>query len=145
MPISRRDLLKTAAVAVAGPTRLLCSKAVTLGSGEHTYEFIGDWGRLPNGRQYGYTTGIVMDSEERIIIHNRSKDAIAIFDRDGKFVKSWGEDFESGAHGLLLNKEGNTEYLYLADPERHLVAKTTLDGERLWVLRCPKECNAYEK
>ena len=145
MAISRRDMLKTAAAIATGPTLLLGGKAVTLGSGEHTYEFQGEWGRLPNGRQYGYTHGVVMDSQERIIIHNRSKDAIAIFDRDGKFVKSWGEDFEVGAHGLLLNKEGNTEYLYLADPERHLVAKTTLDGERLWVLRCPKESSAYER
>src|SRR5260370_31229744 len=86
-----------------------------------------------------------MDSQERIIIHNRSKDAIAMFDHDGKFVKSWGEDFELGAHGPLLNKEGNSEYLYLADPERHLVAKTTLEGERLCVLRYPRACAAYER
>jgi DNA-binding beta-propeller fold protein YncE len=145
MAISRRDLLKTAAAAVSGPTLLLASKAVTLGGGEHTYEFIGDWARLPSSRQFGYTHGVVIDSQDRIVIHNRSRDAIAIFDRDGKFVKSWGEDFELGAHGLLLNKEGNTEYLYLADPERHLVAKTTLDGERLWVLRYPRESNAYER
>ena len=79
MAISRRDLLKTAAAAAASPTLLLGGKAVTLGSGEHTYEFIGDWGRLPYGRQYGYTHGVVMDSQERIVIHNRSKDAIASY------------------------------------------------------------------
>src|SRR5258708_16796035 len=90
MAISRRDLLKTAAAVAAGPTLLLGGKAVTLGSGDHTYEFVGDWGRLPNGRQYGYTHGVAMDSQERIVIHNRSKDALAIFDRDGKSLKSWG-------------------------------------------------------
>src|SRR5258708_13973147 len=83
MAISRRDLLKTAAAAATGPTLLLGGKAVTLGSGEHTYEFIGDWGRLPNGRQYGSTHGVVMDSQKRIIIHNRTKDPRAIFDHDG--------------------------------------------------------------
>src|SRR5229473_2596851 len=44
MAISRRDLLKTAAAVATGPTLLLGSKAVTLGSGDHTYEFVGDWG-----------------------------------------------------------------------------------------------------
>src|ERR1041384_4085084 len=102
MAISRRSLLKTPAAIATGPTPLLGSKAGTLGRGKHTYEFGGDWGKLPNGHQYGYTHGVVMDSQERIIIHNRSKDAVAIFDHDGKFVKSWGEDFENGAHGLLL-------------------------------------------
>ena len=142
MPVSRRSLLQGAAVA---PLVWLPGRAATLGSGSHVYEFDPDWGKLPNGRKYGYTHGVVVDSQQRIIIHNRSKDAVAIFDHDGKFVKSWGEDFETGAHGMLLNKEGNTEYLYLADPERHLVAKTTLDGERLWVLRYPQECSAYTK
>src|SRR5260370_37117814 len=106
MSLDARDLLKTAAAVVTGPSLLLGNKAATLGSGEHTYEFIGDWGRLPSGRQYGYTHGVVMDSQERIIIHNRSKDAVAIFDHDGKFVRSRGQDFEPGTHGVVLHKEG---------------------------------------
>lgn len=145
METSRRGFLQSAAAIAVGPTLLLGSNSATLGSGSHVYEFVPDWGKLPNGVKYGYTHGVIMDSQNRILIHNRSKDAIVIFDHDGKFIKSWGEDFEQGAHGMLLNNEGNTEYLYLADPERHLVAKTTLDGERLWVLRYPKECSAYER
>lgn len=143
--ISRRTFLQSAAVASAGPTLLLGQKSATLGSGHHVYEFVPDWGTLPNGSHWGYTHGVVIDSQQRIFIHNRSKDAVAIFDADGKFIKSWGPDFEKGAHGMLLQKEGRTEYLYLADPERHLVAKTTLDGERIWTLGCPKECSAYER
>ncbi len=142
MAISRRSLLRSAAVS---PLVWLPGRAATLGSGSHVYEFDTDWGKLPNGVKYGYTHGVVVDSQQRILIHNRSKDAVVIFDQGGKFVKSWGEDFETGAHGMLVSNEGGAEYLYLADPERHLVAKTTLDGERLWVLRYPRECSAYTK
>lgn len=141
MSISRRGFLHSTCVA---PLIFLPGHAATLGSGSHVYEFEPDWGKLPNGKQYGYTHGVVVDSQQRILIHNRSKDAVVIFDQQGKFVKSWGEDFEVGAHGMLLSKEGNAEYLYLADPERHLVAKTTLDGERLWVLRYPSESGVYD-
>jgi len=140
--ITRRAFV---AAAAASPTLLLGEKSATLGSGQHVYEFVADWGKLPNGMRWGYTHGVVMDSQQRVIIHNRSKDAVAIFDLDGKFIKSWGQDFEQGAHGLQLSKEGGAEYLYLADPERHLVAKTTLDGERIWVMGYPKECSAYQR
>ena len=145
MSISRRGLLQGAAAAVAAPLVLRSGDSVKLGSGAHTYEFVPDWGKLPNGVRWGYTHGVAVDSQQRILIHNRSKDAVVIFDRDGRFVKSWGDDFEQGAHGMLLSKEGSTEYLYLADPERHLVAKTTLDGERLWVLKYPREAGVYER
>ena len=142
MGITRRTFVGTAVVA---PTLLRSSKAATLGSGHHTYEFVPDWGKLPNSVQWGYTHGVEIDSQQRVLIHNRSKDAVAIFDDQGKFIKSWGEDFAPGAHGMLLEKEGSEEFLYLADPERHLVAKTTLDGERIWVLRYPRECSAYQR
>ncbi len=138
--LSRRHFLGTAAL---GPTLLLGSKAVTLGSGEHTYEFLGDWGKLPNGVQWGYTHGVVIDRQQRVFIHNRSKDAVVIFDHKGKFIKSWGAEFEKGAHGMLLHREGNAEYLYLADPERHLIAKTTLDGEIIWKLGAPMDSGFY--
>src|ERR1700730_14201653 len=143
MSISRRGLLQGAAAVAMAPLGLR-GDSVTLGSGAHTYEFVPDWGKLPNGVRWGYTHGVAVDSQQRILIHNRSKDAVVIFDRDGRFIKSWGEDFEQGAHGMLLSKEGSTEYLYLADPERHLVAKTTLDGERIWVLRYPKDTGFYD-
>lgn len=145
MSITRRNLLSGVAAAAAGPVLLLGGKSATLGSGRHVYEFVPDWVKLPNSLQWGYTHGVIVDSQQRVFIHNRSKDAVAIFDHDGKFIRSWGEDFQKGAHGLLLSKEGNNEFLYLADPERHLVAKTTLDGERIWVLGRPKECEAYER
>jgi hypothetical protein len=145
MGISRRSFIQVAAAASVGPTLLRGGKSVTLGSGAHVYEFVPDWGQLPSGSKWGYTHGVAMDSEHRILIHNRSRDAVAFFDSDGKFIKSWGEDFALGAHGLLLSKESGGEFLYLADPERHLVAKTTPDGERLWVLRYPRECPAYQR
>lgn len=115
------------------------------GAGRHTYEVVPNWGKLPEGVKYGYTHGVVEDSQGRIFIHNQSDDAVIIFDPDGKFIKSWGKDFKDGAHGMQLRKEGNTEYLYLADYWRHIVVKTTLDGEEVWTLHYPKEAGVYEK
>lgn len=119
--------------------------SIILGSGSHRYQWIDNWAKLPSGKRFGYTHGIVIDSEERIHVFNQSKNAVVTFDRDGKFQNSWGEAFAKGAHGMFLSREGNTEYLYLTDLERHLVAKATLDGKILWEIGAPDLPDVYRK
>ena len=114
-----------------------------IGAGNHTYEVIHGWGDLPAGIRYGYTHGVVCDSQHRIFIHNQSKDAVIVFDGGGTFIKSWGADFAAGAHGLQLSNEGNEEFLYLADIARRIVVKTTLEGEVVWTIEYPKEAGVY--
>jgi hypothetical protein len=43
-----------------------------------------------------------------------------------------------------LSQEGKEEFLYLADIKRHIVVKTTLDGEVVWTLEYPKDSGVYE-
>jgi hypothetical protein len=69
---------------------------------------------------------------------------MVVFDSKGRFIESWGKEFEGGAHGLHLQKEGKNEYLYLCDTKRGIVAKTTLDGEQVWSIGYPKEAKEYE-
>lgn len=114
-----------------------------VGSGSHTYEWIDGWAKLPEGRSFGYTHGVEVDAQENVYIHNRSKDAVAVFSKDGKFLRSWGEEFASGAHGLYLSKEGGKEFFYLSDPVRHIVVKTTLEGKEIYTLGVPDMPNVY--
>jgi hypothetical protein len=155
--MNRRKFIKSAsaaaAVAAAAPYVLASDKSGTklpiLGSGEHQYEAIHDWGELPAGHVYGNTHGVAVDSQGRIYIkHTVGKgatveDAIVVFDADGKFITSWGKQFKGGAHGLHLNLEGKEEFFYLCDPKRHLVAKTTLDGKEIWRMWAPEACAGY--
>lgn len=150
---SRRTFLKSigiGAVATTMAPSLLraqnasaAKKAPILGEGTHRYRVVPGWGALPEGKVFGYTHGVQEDSQGRIFIHNQSRDAVMIFDRDGQFLKSWGEEFENGAHGMQLRRENGIEYLYLADYVRHIVVKTTLDGEKVWTLTYPKEGGMY--
>jgi len=110
---------------------------LTLGSGAHTYELVPDWGRLPPGVRFGYTHGVVVDAQDNVYVHNQSRDAVVVFDRDGQFLRSFGEEFADGAHGLFLSTEAGGEFLYLANPAQHLVAKASLGGEVLWRLGAP--------
>jgi len=109
------------------------------------YEWVEGWGRPPEGARFGYTHGVVVDSKDNVYVHNQSKDAVAVFDREGRFLGSWGEEFTKGAHGMYLSREGGEEYLYLADPARHLVAKATLDGRVLRRWGVPERAGVYTR
>jgi sugar lactone lactonase YvrE len=126
------------------------SKAPVLGSGDHTYEALHDWGQLPADIKYGNTHGVCEDSQGRIYVHHtvnaasESSDSMVVFDPKGKFIKSWGKEFKGGAHGLHIQKEGSTEFLYLCDTKRALVVKSTLDGEEVFTIGYPKESEQYK-
>ncbi len=141
--ISRRQLLQSGlgAIAVAQLPGLLSTVNAqaedVMGAQNHRYRVVAGWGALPEGKVLGYTHGVQEDAQGRIFVHNQSADAVMIFDADGRFIKSWGEEFKDGAHGMQMRREGDTEFLYLADYVRHIVVKTTLDGETIWTLGVP--------
>lgn len=121
-----------------------------LGEGDHKYEVTHDWGELPPNIQYGNTHGVCEDSQARIYVHHtvndasESRDSMVVFDHQGKFVKSWGKEFQGGAHGLHICQEGSQEFLYLCDTKRGIVVKTTLDGEEVFTLGYPKQSEFYK-
>jgi DNA-binding beta-propeller fold protein YncE len=115
-----------------------------LGSGSHTYEIVEGWGTLPKGVHLGTTCGVIVDSQDRVYVLNQSKDAIIVFDRDGNFIRSWGEEFAEGGHGLGLIRESGGEYLLVVDSERHIAAKMSLDGDMIWTLGVPNLPDVYK-
>jgi hypothetical protein len=155
--ISRREFVggalaaSAAAAVVSGFPAILhaqdkaATKPVILGTGDHTYEWVDNWAQLPEGKKFGNTHAVVETEDGRIFIHNASPtgDCTCIFDPDGKFISSWGQNFDKAlwknAHGMDLRKEDGKEYLYLASTFMHKVFKTTLDGEILLTLEFPKQ------
>ena len=156
---TRRTFIKAAgAAAVAGavgPTILGAedksgSRNAVIGSGEHTYEAIHNWGELPAHIQWGETHGVAIDESGLIYIKHRNyapvpMDAVAVFDPAGKFVRSFGKEYHGGGHGIDIRKEDGQEYLYLCDVFNRQVVKTTLAGEQLWKMCYPLEPGVYQK
>jgi hypothetical protein len=106
------------------------TKAPVLGSGEWTFEWIGDWGELPSDIKWGNTHNVAEDSQGNIYIHHtvytdsEIPDSMVVFDHNGKFIRSWGKEYKGVAHGMWLQREGKEEFLYLtvnaANPRIHL-------------------------
>jgi hypothetical protein len=155
-PLSRRQFLTRSAGAIAGTALAGTGIAderkprIILGAGEFKYECIHDWLMPPDTIRWGDTQGIAEDSKGRIYVthtvHPTSpvKDAIVVFDKNGKFLKSWGERFAGGGHGIQIRKEGRQEFIYHSDTAHRLVVKTTLDGEVIWEKGAPQEPGTYK-
>src|ERR1700690_2328268 len=127
------------------------TKNPILGSGEHQYEPIHDWGELPSNIKYGNTHSICEDSQGHIYVHHTvhkdspSLDSLVVFDDKGKFVRSFGPMFHGGAHGMHYAKEGKNEYLYFCDEKHGIVTKRTLKGEEVWTMGYPQDSSVYQK
>ena len=120
------------------------SEATTMGTGEHRYEWVDGWAKLPEGRTFGNTHAVQEDSQGRIFVHHTGAESIAVFDPDGQFIKSFGKEWETHAHGMQLRMENGQEFLYLAPTLKHKVYKVTLDGEIVLEVGYPKESGFYE-
>ena len=104
---------------------------VVVGTGKFTYELAEGWGELPEGWKYTQVAGVEVDSQDRVYVFNRGEHPVIIFDRDGKFIKSWGEGMFNKAHDIYMTPD---ERLYLTDAGNHTVKKFTIDGELLMTL-----------
>jgi sugar lactone lactonase YvrE len=108
------------------------AKPILVGSGSHTYRWVHGWGLRPDGSDPGATHGCVaVDSKGRIFCNTETDDAVMVFDKDGKLLKTWGKDFRGGAHGMVIVKQTDGEFVYLTHLGRHEVVKCTLDGDVL--------------
>ncbi|MEM7387591.1 MAG: twin-arginine translocation signal domain-containing protein, partial [Verrucomicrobiota bacterium] len=142
MKTSRRHFLKAtgaAATAPLFPAVLTADKAGTkpaiVGEGAHQYECHHGWGEAPDHIKWQDTHGVTVDGEGLVYIKHRGGkggDTIVVFDGQGKFVRSFGQEYAGGGHGIDLRKEGSDEFLYLSDTKNGVVAKTTLEGKLVW-------------
>jgi hypothetical protein len=135
--IAAPTILRAAEIPATGPGSIQ-------GDGEHKYEWMHDWLEVPANVKLGNCHGVQQDSQGRIFVHHTGTPSMLVCDTTGKVMKTWGAEYEGGAHGLQLRKEDGTEYLYLALTGQHRVVKTTLDGEVVFDLKYPKESGVYK-
>src|SRR5688572_11022434 len=95
------------------------------------YRPVAAWPQLPDGLKLGAVSGVATDSADRVYVFHRGKKPILVFDREGKFLRSWGDDLIKSAHGLRIDRENN---VWVTDIGRHLVMKFDSAGKLLLTL-----------
>jgi DNA-binding beta-propeller fold protein YncE len=83
--------------------------ARSAGRGEKIPEYVAvaNWLELPKDFKFGLATAVATDKDDNLFIFHRGKRPIAVFDKTGKFLRSWGDDMHVDAHGLRIDHEGN--------------------------------------
>ena len=108
--------------------------AIIVGSGEHRYEVIENWGKLPDGWHYGEVAAVGVDSKDNVYVFARSEHPMMVFDRDGNFLRSWGEGLFRRPHGVHLAPD---DTIYCTDDGDHTVRRLTLEGKLLLEIGVP--------
>ena len=155
--LSRRTFLTrsatTATVALAAPAVLTASKAdspTVTGEGEHRFRVIHDWPQLPAPYQWQTTHNVAVDRDRNLyVIHEgraelKDHPAIFVFDAEGKYVRSFGSQFQGGGHGLEIRDEGGQQFLYVSAYQQvKAFAKLDLQGNVVWEKYAPMEAGMY--
>ena len=102
----------------------------TVGSGKYTYTLIEDWAKLPAGETFAMVSAVATDSQDRVYAFQRKDPPIAIFDRDGNYLSSWGNGAFLFAHGIFIDKD----IVYLTDRDSSVCLVYTLDGKPMQML-----------
>jgi DNA-binding beta-propeller fold protein YncE len=105
--------------------------SVTVGSGDYTYRVDTDWAKLPDGWAFRDVAAVAVDDKDQVYVFNRGEHPMVVFDREGNFLRSWGEDIFTRAHGLHIAPD---QTIYCTDDGDHTMRRCTLDGKVLLTL-----------
>ena len=108
------------------------------GSGKFRYQYMPELLKTPAGGSFGNCHGLSVDNDENIILTYSDAGT------DTHCLATWKPDGTGGTlngdpalcsgtpHGLKITTEGDEQFLYHANNDKRL-AKTTLDGEIVWI------------
>ena len=109
--------------------------AVELGSGNLIFEPVEGWEKLPDGWSFVDVAGVAVDSKDNVYVFNRGEHPVIVFDREGNFLRSWGEGmFGDRTHGIHVAPDDS---VYCVEDAHHAVYKFTNEGKLLMTLGTP--------
>jgi len=111
-----------------------------LGSGDFRYRLLPDWARLPDGWDFHEVAAVAVDSRDQVYVFSRSAHPVTVFDRDGTFLRAWGEGVFKRAHGLSIAPD---DTIFCTDDGDHSVRRCTPEGKILLTLGTPGKPRPY--
>lgn len=155
--VNRRRFIKTTAAGavstLAAPSILSAKKGdapPVIGTGDYRYEVHHDCVQLPSEFSWQTTHNVAVDKAGNVYVihegHENKKDhpSIFVFDSAGKYIRSFGNQYQGGGHGLEVRDEGGTEYLYVTGYQQvKMIGKYDLKGEKVWEQFAPMQAGGY--
>ena len=157
--VSRRQFLNTAAagsaLALAAPAIVTAQKtneSTIVGADDFQYEVEHMWPQLPDKFTWQTTHNVAIDSDGLLyVIHEGLPDqadhpSIFVFDDQGKYVRSFGSEFQGGGHGIEIRNEDGQDFVYVCIyKNQRSIAKLDTAGEIVWRQGAPMESGFYHE
>ena len=103
-----------------------------LRTGDIAYEEDVDWAKIPPGYEFPECAGVEVDENDNVYLFNRGEHPVIVLDKDGNFLRSFGEGtFSARAHGIHIAPDNN---IYLVDDSQHAIHKFDMEGRPVWTL-----------
>ncbi len=101
--------------------------------GQDNFRFQADanWAKRPPGYTWSEVAGVACDSSDNVFVFNRGDHPVMVFDRNGAFLRSWGEGVFKRPHGITI---GPDDAVYCTDDFGHTVKKFSPEGKLLLTL-----------
>ena len=155
--VSRRQFLATTAAGTAAtlatPAILTAKKSdsqIIVGEGDYKFEIVHDWPDLPSQFTWQTTHNVAVDKAGNVYVIHEGREnlkdhpSIFVFDSEGKYIRSFGNQYQGGGHGIEVRREGNEEFLYVcAYQQVKAFSKLSLTGEVVWHKHAPMESGVY--
>ncbi len=103
-----------------------------LRSGDFAYDADDEWAKIPAEYQFPEAAGVAVDADDNVYVFNRGEHPVVVLDKNGNFLRSFGEgEFSGREHGIHISPDG---FCYLVEDAHHAIHKYDLMGKRLWTL-----------
>jgi streptogramin lyase len=103
-----------------------------------SYRPVEGWGRLPEGWSFVEATSVAVDASDNVWVFNRGEHPVIVFDREGKFLRTWGEGLIRRAHGINVGPDGS---IWLTDDLHHTIRQFTPEGKLLLTIGDPDQAS----
>ncbi len=87
-----------------------------MGSGDFAYRAQDGWAKWPDGWDSGDVAAVGVDRNDNVYAFNRGPHPMVVFDRDGNFLRSWGEGIFKNPHGVHIAPD---DTIYLTNDGDH--------------------------
>jgi DNA-binding beta-propeller fold protein YncE len=109
--------------------------------GEHKleYEVLEGWEKLPEGWSFTEVAGVAVDSKDRVYVFCRGAHPLIVFDKEGRFLRAWGEGVFTVPHGIFIDR---ADRIHLVDCGDHTIRVYSAEGTLLRTIGEPGRSSA---
>src|SRR5579864_1594838 len=106
---------------------------VQLKAAESRYRLVDNWAQFPAGvTSWAAATGVDVDAHDNVyVLHRNESMPIMVFDRQGKFLRVWGQGMFKTTHFLRVDRSG---YIWVTDRGDMQAFKFNSEGKLLMTL-----------